>query len=76
MGKIDSTLHPDGVVDYKDLHERLGIRWSRPKLKEKIAEEGFPRPFQISQRRTVFRVKEVLAWLDERARQRVPVDDV
>ncbi len=74
--KVDPILHPQGVVDFRDLHERLGIRWSRPKLKQKIAEEGFPPGFRISERRTVWRVSDVLVWLDKKARERVPLDDL
>ena len=74
--KVDPTLHLQGVVDFRDLHERLGIRWSRAKLKQKIAEEGFPRPFKISERRTVWRVREVVDWLDEKEREPVNIDEL
>ena len=64
------------VLDFKDLYERKGIRWSRPVVKKKIAEEGFPRPFKISERRQVFREAEVDRWLEEKAQERVPVDSL
>ena len=73
---MSDHIDPQGVVDFNGLHERLGIRLSRPKLKQKIAEEGFPSPFRISERRTVWRVSEVLFWLDEKARERLPVDQL
>ena len=73
---MSEHIDPQGVVDFNGLHERLGIRLSRPKLKQKIAEEGFPRPFKISERRTVWRVQEVVAWLDEKARERVNIDEL
>ena len=73
---MSNQIDPQGVVDFNGLNERLGIRLSRPKLKQKIAEEGFPRPFKISERKTVWRVFEVLFWLDEKARERLPVDQL
>ena len=64
------------VVDFKDLYERKGIRWSRPIIMKKIAEEGFPRPFKISERRMVFSEAEVDRWLEERAQDRITIRDL
>jgi len=59
------------VLDYRDLRERKGIRWSRPTVNEKIKKAGFPKPFEISERRRVWREDEVDQWLEARAAERV-----
>ncbi len=77
MAKTASeTSRRKRVLDFKDLYERKGIRWSRPVLRRKMAEDGFPVPYSISDRRTVWWEHEVDAWLDEKARERLPVDQL
>lgn len=54
---------PPTLVTYADL-KGLGIRLSR-KWVNHLSEQGaFPKPFRLTPRRLVWRLSEILAWID------------